>query len=244
MFISYVDAYLLVDQVEDPSFSAIFTPKINGSTHVIMYVHGGGFTTGSPEGVSSYLLQFSVELHSLGVLADIFCVGYNLAPETPYPGSLKQVVATYEYLKSRGKPIILMGDSAGGNLCLGLLRHLQKPRPGLPIIKDITSQSDTGIVSLCLACPWVNLRNDTIPPQLLSGRDCLAKVTLDRWRDAYMDGKPLDEYANPMQCSEGWKCILPPSVLFMTGELDSFSRDILHLAEVMKRVPIPGKPIS
>lgn len=198
-----------------------------------MYVHGGGFTSGSPEATSAYALQLSVELKQRGIIADIFSVGYDLAPDSPYPGGLRQIVAAFEYLTAFEKPIILMGDSAGGNLCLALLRHLHEPHPD---IRAMSQNAKSAIIALCLACPWVNLRNDRQPPQLLDGVDCLDKPTLDRWRSAYMGGKPLDKYTNPIEYTGGWREILPPKALFMTGELDHFSRDIVQFVDIVRKV--------
>ncbi|CAI6095996.1 unnamed protein product [Clonostachys chloroleuca] len=197
-----------------------------------MYVHGGGFTSGSPEATSAYALQLSVELKQRGIIADIFSVGYDLAPDSPYPGGLRQIVAAFEYLTAFEKPIILMGDSAGGNLCLALLRHLHEPHPD---IRAMSQNAKSAIIALCLACPWVNLRNDRQPPQLLDGVDCLDKPTLDRWRSAYMGGKPLDKYTNPIEYTGGWREILPPKALFMTGELDHFSRDIVQFVDIVRK---------
>lgn len=202
-----------------------------------MYIHGGGFTSGSPDGVSAYLLQLSDELLARGSMVDIFAVGYDLAPEYPYPHALNQVISAYENLRSQNKPIILAGDSAGGNLCFALLRHLSKadPKPNLQCVGEKDPRS-TGIAAACLASPWVNLRNESESFKRNAGKDCLDKSALDRWRNAYLAGQQDDEYTSPAKGIKGWKEILPSKVMLMTGELDLFVADILALAQNIEQV--------
>ncbi|KAJ4130579.1 hypothetical protein NW754_009631 [Fusarium falciforme] len=175
-----------------------------------MYVHGGGFVSGSPEGVVGWLLQLAVELQARGILADVFCVRYDLAPEHPFPDGLRQIVAAYEELVSReGKPIILAGESAGGNLCLDLLRHLVDPHPEIPPVKG----GDGGgkVVATCLTCPWVDLRNESESFQRNAKYDCLEKKVLNKWREAYLGGlRPNDNWTSPVDFPGDWRDMLPP----------------------------------
>lgn len=205
------------------------------STHVILYIHGGGFVSGSPETAGPYLLQLATELESRDFVADIFAVKYGLAPESPYPTGLSHVVAAYDHIRTLNKPIILMGDSAGGNLCLGLLRHIQNPHP--EISRSVgSSNRPSGIMGLCLTSPWVNLRNDSIAYVQNAGRDCLDKGALDRWRDAYLAQHSFDVYSNPLEAEDSWTDILPSHVLLISGELDMFVADIRQLAEQIREV--------
>ncbi|KLP10715.1 uncharacterized protein LW94_4868 [Fusarium fujikuroi] len=207
-----------------------YLAKYPNPTHIIFYVYGGGFVSGSPGSVMPYLLQLSVELQARGLKADMFVAEYDLAPEYPYPGALRQVVSAYRYIASRNLPIILAGDSAGGNLCLGLLRHLIKPHPSIPPI--VQAQGETGsIAATCLNSPWVNLQNNGESYRQNANQDCLDKGALDLWRKAYLDGKPLDEYVNPIDCLNGWKEILPKNTLFIAGDLELFVADIQKLAQ-------------
>jgi acetyl esterase/lipase len=64
-------------------------------------------------------------------------VNYRLAPETRFPGALYDVVQSFLYLidgdekhKLDPKNIIVMGDSAGGGLCLAMMLYLRDH--GLP----------------------------------------------------------------------------------------------------------------
>ncbi|KAJ3535509.1 hypothetical protein NM208_g7103 [Fusarium decemcellulare] len=222
------------ETITGPGYRGTYVAKFPHSTHVIFYIHGGGFVSGSPESATSYLLQLSIELQERGVLADIFVVGYDLAPENPYPGALGQVVSAFGHVQAQRKPMILSGDSAGGNLCLGLLRHLVEPHPRIPPSKQDTENGGE-IIGACLFSPWLNLRNDSESYLRNANEDCLDKTALDRWSEAYLNGEPLDEYSNPVQCSEGWKDILPQSTLLVSGDFDSFVTDVENLASSIKK---------
>jgi monoterpene epsilon-lactone hydrolase len=95
----------------------------------IFHIHGGGFALGSARG-------------SVGLAADLarrtgmraVSVDYRLAPEHPYPAALRDVTAAYRALieQPRGSgPIILSGESAGGNLAVELL--IAGRTEGLPL---------------------------------------------------------------------------------------------------------------
>jgi acetyl esterase/lipase len=69
----------------------------------------------------------------------ILHISYRLADRTsPFPAAVQDMLACYHYVLSLGVPpenICLVGDSAGANLVIGLLRYLETadaslPRPG------------------------------------------------------------------------------------------------------------------
>lgn len=198
-----------------------------------MHIHGGGFVSGSPEATSPYLLQLSTELYSRGLVADIFAVRYPLAPEAPFPNALRNVVAAYDYIITLGKPIILVGESAGGNLCLALLRHLHTPHPDIGG-KAVDEPRHGRIVALHLSSPWVNLQNDSEAFRDKSGNDCLDSKALKHWRDAYLGSTAPDGYSSPMESFKGWLEALPPRTFLVTGQLDLFKPDILKFARTLE----------
>ncbi|KAH7169882.1 Alpha/Beta hydrolase protein, partial [Dactylonectria macrodidyma] len=224
------------EYVSVPDFRAWHLVRCPSSTQTIMYVHGGGFVSGSPSSVSSYLLQLHLELRTRGILFDVVAVEYDLAPEFPYPHALQQIVSAYEHIQSQSKPVVLMGDSAGGNLCLALLRHLAYPHPNIAP-SDASQNGSEGITAVCLASPWADLRTKHASyPE--ASFDCLDKYALNSWRDAYLGSRPLDEYASALGCltSHRWKNILPPNMLLMSGELDYFLPEISSLVHEVRKV--------
>jgi hormone-sensitive lipase len=91
---------------------------------IIVHVHGGGFIAMSSTTHENYLRKWT---NNLGV--PIFSIDYRLAPENPYPKSLDDVWQAYNWIVNNAAQefeieidrIILVGDSAGGNLVLGLV---------------------------------------------------------------------------------------------------------------------------
>lgn len=108
-----------------PDFSGCWvTPKDERRQGVILYLHGGGYTCGSVE----YAKGFGITLSErFGV--KVFCPGYRLAPEHPFPAGLEDALTAYEYLLSKGYApdhIALCGESAGGGLCYSLCLKLKE----------------------------------------------------------------------------------------------------------------------
>ncbi|CAK4638447.1 unnamed protein product [Aphanomyces euteiches] len=112
-------------------FEAIwFGDALNDASDAnMLYIHGGGFVWCHAETnaqgvvgmVSNAKSQYGKTLVALGL-------DYKLAPEAKFPSQLHEALAAYEYLTTRSsKPILLLGDSAGGNLVLSLLLALKLP---------------------------------------------------------------------------------------------------------------------
>ena len=109
---------------------------------VILYCHGGGYTCGSlkyARVVASKLCAFT----SIPVMS----FEYRLAPENPYPAAIEDALTIWNYLMHIGfgaREVILVGDSAGGNLALELALKLKSQGRLLP----------KGIV---LMSPWTDM---------------------------------------------------------------------------------------
>lgn len=97
--------------------SEIAVPKEQKHHAVILYIHGGGFVSGSASasrGYSSMLAKYSG--------CRVIALNYRLAPEHPFPAGFDDCFdvfcdVTKKYPKA---PIILVGESAGGNLSLAV----------------------------------------------------------------------------------------------------------------------------
>lgn len=94
---------------------------------VVMFIGGGGFIA-STEAIQEYFLRTWAKQTK----CSIFEFHYKLAPEHKYPFQLQEVLESYlgiiyyykHYLGIELKKIVIMGDSAGGNLLLGLVNLL------------------------------------------------------------------------------------------------------------------------
>lgn len=90
-----------------------YTPASVKADTRILYIHGGGFVVGGLDSHDSICADIS-DRTGLRLTA----VDYALAPEHNYPADFEDCLFAYETLSARwGEPVILVGDSAGGNLC-------------------------------------------------------------------------------------------------------------------------------
>ena len=90
------------------------------SDRVILQLHGGGYILGMSDGHRLLALRQAV----LTRASKVYYVEYRLAPQHVYPAALEDAVTVYQRLLARGiepQNIILVGDSAGGNLALELV---------------------------------------------------------------------------------------------------------------------------
>jgi len=84
----------------------------------ILHLHGGWFNWGSAQAFRNLVGHIAARA---GV--DAFVPDYRLAPEHPFPAAFEDVRACYLGLIERGfSEVAITGDSAGGNLALGLLQ--------------------------------------------------------------------------------------------------------------------------
>lgn len=105
-------------------------PKRRNAECALLYLHGGAFCSGSPV-THRHLAGRIAKLTQAVVLVP----DYRLAPEYPFPAALDDSVTSYRELLRRGFPperIVVIGDSAGGNLTLSLLLRLRDFGERLP----------------------------------------------------------------------------------------------------------------
>lgn len=98
---------------------------------VILYLHGGAFVfPASPALQLEFLGRLCRDSSAVGFMPD-----YRLVPQHPAPAALDDCERAYRGLLALGYPpkrIVVVGESAGGNLVLGLLQRIRKANLGLP----------------------------------------------------------------------------------------------------------------
>ena len=115
-----------------------------GASHekVILYLHGGGYVTGS---IETYRMLCGLLASYTGV--KVLLLEYRLAPENPFPAALDDSLKAYCWLLEQGYSsanTIIAGDSAGGGLGIATVLALKDKNEALP----------AGVV--CIS-PWVDL---------------------------------------------------------------------------------------
>lgn len=120
----------------------IYVNRAHMKKYVILYCHGGGYSTGS----RIYARTLTSKL-AMSTSMDVLSFDYRLAPEHPYPAATEDAMKVWNYLMLLGygaRDVILAGDSAGGNLALSLTLKLKAENRLLP----------RGLV---LMSPWTDL---------------------------------------------------------------------------------------
>ena len=80
----------------------------------LVWVHGGAFAFGSPQVYRAAAVHLARASRCKVVLPS-----YRLAPEHTYPSAHEDVHRAVKHWSAQGEKMILIGDSAGGNLALG-----------------------------------------------------------------------------------------------------------------------------
>jgi acetyl esterase/lipase len=98
---------------------------------VILYTVGGGYVSGTCSDHRQFVSKVAARC---GVT--ILTFNHRLAPEDPYPAALDDSIAAYRFLLDQGIApgnILIMGESAGGGLCLTTLLAIRDKGMPLPV---------------------------------------------------------------------------------------------------------------
>lgn len=179
---------------------------------VIVLVHGGGFSSGSPRTHRRHAAQLA---QATG--ARVLVPAYGLAPEEPFPAGLDDIVAVYAALAEQGAfhgDIVLLGDSAGGGLALAAalkLRDLGAPMPR----------------ALVLQSPWVDLTLSGASHRTNAGYPNPSAAELRRAADWYA---PRDLHGDPLVSPLFADLSGMPPMLIQAGGHEVLLDDAVELA--------------
>ena len=100
----------------------------NNPNGTIMYIHGGGYTTGSAKERRDIAIYLAKKYQYR-----VVSVNYRLAPEHKWPSQLEDCYRAYQYICNNiTKDIVLMGESAGGELVLALGLYIKDQKYNKP----------------------------------------------------------------------------------------------------------------
>ena len=108
---------------------------------VVLVLHGGGYVLPASQNNTHGAVLYSKYMNDI----DVMLPDYKVASQGSHMEALKNAYNSYLYLKSKYKKVILAGQSAGGNLALGLLEYLKDNNEELPIC-------------VVLASPWCDIK--------------------------------------------------------------------------------------
>ena len=182
----------------------------------VIWIHGGAFCFNSPSVYAAYAGRLAKALGT-GVLA----MGYRRAPENPYPAALNDVLETIDAVTKREGPVLLAGDSAGGNLALSAaiaLRDRGGPTPR----------------GLYLMSPWVDLTGSGESVRANDGKDATLRAPyLPPLARAYAAGLDLgDPRLSPLGADLS---ALPPCLIQAGGD-ELFLSECTQLATNLQAV--------
>lgn len=197
-------------------------PQAARDDAIVLYFFGGGHITGSPDedlAITARLAHFS---------GCRICVpAYRLAPEHPYPAALDDALGVYEALlkKHRGQRIGLAGESAGGNLVLGLIGTAAAAGLALPDV-------------VALMSPWCDLGHSGDSIRTLDGIDPTLDLDhqLCHMARAYAGGRDLTSpEISPLfaQVPAGF----PPTVI-TSGTRDVLLSDAARLSTKLREAGV------
>ena len=115
-----------LDGGDGPVPGRVYRPDAEGPRPVVVYLHGGGWVLGSLDAADRPCRALANAARCV-----VVSVGYRRAPETKFPGPLEDCVAAVRWVARHAASLggsdrlVLLGDSAGGNLAAataGVLR--------------------------------------------------------------------------------------------------------------------------
>ena len=131
----------LRSKVESREWNGMRVFALGGETDTdVLYLHGGAYING----INAYQWRFMDDLAAAG--CRVIAPAYHLAPWSDYTRAYDDLCALYREMVARNpdRRLILMGDSAGGGLALGLAEALVQAGDPLP-------------ERLVLFSPWVDV---------------------------------------------------------------------------------------
>lgn len=106
------------------------TPSGAPDDAVVLYLHGGGYATGSCRSHRGLVGNIATVAGLRALIPQ-----YRLAPEHPFPAAAEDALTAYRWLLDNGispTKIVLCGDSSGGGLAVVLLLLLREQGIAMP----------------------------------------------------------------------------------------------------------------
>jgi acetyl esterase/lipase len=184
------------------------------TSRALLYFHGGGYCSGS-------IVSHRRMVTEAGRAARMrtLALDYRRAPEHPYPAAHEDALAAWRFLRRQGFPasaIAVGGDSAGGNLTLGLINRLRAAGEELPACAWLVS-------------PWSDL---TMSGATLETKDAVDPLIhtayLTELADAY--APPPIERTDPLISPLFADLAGFPPILIQVGSAEALLADATRLA--------------
>ncbi|SDH61948.1 flavin-containing monooxygenase [Pseudonocardia oroxyli] len=214
-----------VENLEDPRVRVYVPGETTDEPRpVIVEYHGGGWIAGSVDAVDNTCRSVAERTGAIVVSVD-----YRLAPEHPFPAPYDDSVAalrwTYEHIAEFGGDpgsIVVMGDSAGGNLAASVAVHARDT--GIPLAGQI------------LMYPAIDPAADTVSRQEFADGPVVSATAGDLMWGAYLAGHDVTPQAAPGRVAD--LSGLAPA-LVITAEIDPLRDEGEDYARAMRAAGVP-----
>lgn len=204
------------------------------SDPVILYLHGGGYALPMHPTQADFLTQLYLRIAPEYRLS-VAWLDYTVSFDAPLPAQINEAVASYYELKKTSKNIILLGDSAGADLSMNLMRHIHSPLPNVRSIEGPKIKPTSAL----LISPWVERGVDIkkLSPDssyvkyqykdtlTIEAINVMSDHALNHYKDPELN--KLYQYPN-VDPTIDWNAVLPPpnKVLVTYGEIETLRDSI------------------
>ncbi|KAH1494478.1 hypothetical protein LV164_002122 [Aspergillus fumigatus] len=201
------------------------------SGNVMLYFHGGGYITPLSTGHFKFARAAAQRLTAKCVLLE-----YTLAPELKYPGQLAQAAAALRYLLQHhdAAEVTIAGDSAGGNLALGVLAHLRDPHPLVrPVFEGDLRQQEQKLCAVLCVSPRCANTCDAESYTYNASKDIVSRALMEVFNSHW---EPVKEevWATPLAgTKEFWGSVPAKKVLLLAGTDEVYVDDIRRFGELL-----------
>ncbi|MGL5202362.1 MAG: alpha/beta hydrolase [Cetobacterium sp.] len=184
-----------------------------GKLPLIINIHGGGFVKAREDRDKLFCYKIVDSIPSV-----IIDIDYKLAPENMFPIPIKESLEIVQWAFKNSKElnvdlnkVILMGQSAGGNIATGIINLSIEKGLELP-------------VALVLAYPPMDLHTDPVE-KILKPEDMPYAKNARLYNSFYVNEEDSKNYlASPIFTSEE-NLKKFPKTLLITAELDSLAKE-------------------
>lgn len=212
------DLHLSITSYTIANIPAItITPQsIQHENTIAIYIHGGAYLVGTANDYMAYQMAYK-----LGV--PVISLDYSLSPKAKYPIALNEVLGAYEAIVKSypNKKIVVIGESAGGNMVLSLMLKAKENNMAMP-------------QAIALFTPWTDLsgsgdsyRGNNRRDRIIAWRGLVNKASR-----AYVGKQNAkDPLISPVYAD--YSCGFPPTII-TTGTRDLLLSDCVRLYWKMK----------
>lgn len=209
-FVGYPQGVTAEDRaIETPSHAIpvrIYRAANPDNAAMVLYFHGGGFILGGLDSHDDVCAELCARTGY-----DVVSVDYRLVPEHIHPAAFQDAMAAFEWAAATAaRPILLCGDSAGGNLATAVAHHTrgheQPPVGQVLIYPGLGGDTTKGSYVTHANAPMLTMRD------------------LAFYKDIRTGGADVSDDVSYMPMRDPDFSSLPPTAIF-TAECDPLSSD-------------------